>query len=125
MIKDIQLIKNKQNGKYDWNFNGIDLETVTGEQRIANEVIHVIMLQEHELMLQLYESKGCSAHNYIPSKFDVNTKNLIEEILTKSLLEIGGVRDAKVSIFDNTYSLNVREIRVTLENGKEVQINGI
>lgn len=124
-MKDIQLKKNKDGDGYDWNFNGLDVETVIGEQQIINAVLHNIMLHNNELEMEIYADKGCSIYDHLPTINNSSSHKMLEEILLVSVNETEGVRESRIESKLEKDRLKIINLYVTLENGKEVRINGI
>jgi hypothetical protein len=124
-MKDIQLRKNTNGNGYDWNFNHFDVETVEREQAVVNSVIHNIMLHNNELLQDTYADKGCSVYDHLPLISSTKSKDMLTEIIRTSILETNGVREAKVELNIKYGELEITDLQITLENGKEVRINGI
>lgn len=124
-MKDIQLRKNSTGIGYDWNFNHFDVETINGEQAVVNSVIHNIMLHNNELLQDTYTDKGCSVYDHLPLPSNTKSKDMLTEIIRTSILETEGVREAKVELNIKYGELEITDLQITLENGKEVRINGI
>lgn len=123
MIKDIQLVESKY-GKYDWSFNGVDVDTVIGNERIINAVKHSILLKYGELRQKLYQNKGSQLHYYIPCTNNDNNIEFIQEEIKVNCTSIDGISDAIVSVEAETLGIKIKELIVTRDDGREVVVIG-
>lgn len=121
MINDIQL-KPTEDGTFDWNFIGNDIENVNGNQRLLSAVVHAVLLRKNELEQNVYSDKGCTAHEY--QKLLATPENLdkVAQAIRAEIVNVPGVSDASVEMKD---MVTIHRIVILKNDGKEVMINGI
>ncbi len=124
-MQNIELIKDKKTGGYDWNFLFNDLNTVTGDNKIISDVIHTILLKPSELLPVFYEDKGDPAWEYIREKPTENNLYAISETVEYELEQLEEVNAAKVEIIENINNNIVLKVVIETNNGGEVVIDGI
>lgn len=107
---------------YDWTFDAGDVEIARGDSALVNSVIHSVLLKKEELLQEVYQDKGCEAHEMIQSTASQSNKVFIEEKIIATCKEITGVADATCSIsFDEGFAIT--ELSIIKNDGEEVSIN--
>lgn len=122
-MNDIML-KNNNDGTFDWMFDNNDLQDVVGVQQTVTSVIHAIMLRKNELIQEIYQNKGCSIHDYVRAIHGENTKKFMEDSIIESCREVDGVHDANVTLIteDDDYQYGV-QLTVERDDGRVVEFN--
>lgn len=122
-MNDIKLTSNLED-KWDWTFVNGDIYNVSGIDATLNNFIHIILLQNEELIQYLYENKGNPSYNYRNANSIDNNIMRIEEITAQELEKHEDVETADITaeyLNNNIYFSGV----VHLIDGREVELNGI
>lgn len=122
MINDV-ILSQTSPGTYDWRFEGGDVVSGGGTDRLQSAIIHAILLELYEMETDYYELRGCKAHDYIGEDRTEHVQILIEESIADCVRSIHGVRDAKVTVMGEANTVNVRII-ILQDDGTEVLFDG-
>lgn len=115
------LLKKIAPAVYDWTFNGVDVENVTGDQRIINNIIETILLKPYELEQSIYREEGCKAHNYIFEQDTPENLELIKNEIKISCKTVKDVRDADIKATIKNGQIET-EIIIYKEDGGVIEI---
>ena len=99
MMKDIQL-KTNGYGKYDWSFNGLDVNTITGRRQLIQSVKHAVLLRHGELVQSLYNDKGSHVHEYIYTDNHPNDLAQKEAAVEEACKSVYNISTAQCTILD-------------------------
>ena len=122
-MDDISLTHNIEEDNYDWTFNAGDVEIVRGDSALVNSVIHSVLLKPDELLQEIYQDKGCDAHDLIKSTASQSNQTFIEERIITTCKEITGVTDATCNITFTDENFAISELTIIKDDGEEVKIN--
>ena len=123
-MNDIDLVRT-DNGTYDWHFDGVDVVEVGGTRRLRSAVIHDILLREDELSQSVYADKGCALYSLVKAKNSESINNYIRECIIGACTTISGVANASCTIIREDNKIRITDIRLMLEDGREVDIGAI
>lgn len=123
-MNDIELVKSSE-GAYDWNFNGVDSVNVEGPRRYRSAVIHAIMLREEELSQSVYTEKGSTLHSLLKAKNCESINNYIRECIIGACTTIDGVSNASCTITREDNRIRISDIKLVLDDGREVNVGAI
>ena len=122
-MQDIELNKTDDN-TYDWTFNATDLQTVQGNRQLHTACIHAVLLKPNELLQEIYNDKGCTAHDMIRASATYTNKVFIEESIITSCKDLYGVYDATCTVeLDSENGIGITELTLITSQGEEVLIN--
>lgn len=122
-MNDIML-KNNNDGTFDWMFDNNDLQDVVGVQQTVTSVIHAIMLRKSELIQEIYQNKGCMIHDYVRAIHGENTKKFMEDSILESCRAVDGIHDATVNLIieDDDYQYGI-QLAVERDDGRVVEFD--
>lgn len=122
-MEDIALTHIVEEDTYDWTFTAGDVENVRGDSALVNSVIHSVLLKQDELLQEVYQGKGCDAHDLIKSTASQSNQIFLEERIIATCKEITGVIDATCSVTCTDENFAITEITIIKDDGEEVSIN--
>lgn len=123
-MNDIQLRETTKGGKYDWNFGWNDVDTVRGTMQLVNAVRHAILLHPDELSQELYQGRGCQAHEYIYHGNSAAELEQEAQIIENTAKSVTGIYDATCTLEDSVTETNL-ELRLITSDYDEVTLDGI
>lgn len=113
-MNDIKIRKNINKETYDWSFTPVDVEDITGLERIKNNVIHAVLLRYQELQQVFYQDAGCAAWDYIISKDSSINRTIISEMIRTAANRVENVQDAQVNFkWVDYYTFNAAMTLIT------------
>jgi limonene-1,2-epoxide hydrolase len=72
---------------------------------------------------ELYQDKGCKAHDYVKDRMTQHVQTLVEEGINESIQNIHGVQEARTTI--ETGEMGIKSSIVILrDDGEEVVVDG-
>ena len=113
-MNNINLIT-KGRGVYDWNFTEGNLDNVTGDQAIINEIKHAVLLQFNELRPALYNNEGTKTINI--NSANPEEVNVLKTELTTQIKKIKHVNNCNIKIKESDYMTLKLIIEVIKDDG--------
>lgn len=123
MIKDVELTRT-QTG-YDWKFNGTDISTVGGIQRLKSALINAVYTRFGELSMEAYLEHGSHMFDYIRAKNSSQNMEYVREAVILACKSVDGVEDTQVELHRTEEGIMIDEVIIMTSAGVEVSLGAI
>lgn len=123
-MKDILLRRSSAN-TYDWAFDGVDVETVTGDMQLIQACKHAVLLRPGELEQEVYKDKGCTIYDYLLRENHEYIAEEKEAAIEESIMGVHNVRNVQCTLTEVDQFANKINVDVMTEDFKVVTIDEI